>query len=346
MPLLASAISARNATPFKPVDKGRALDHRMRSAINSHRTEKKKLLLRLFDLHCREYGLQVSGIWGLFRQLLVESPAFLLECSVAVDGKHCHPARLRAGYRKGQADHKCREISRFLQQVERLEAADFNRTLCNRVFEAEFDYSKIALYGIGLDVRSPRERSKVKCYFMIEGYRAKAEQIWLIHNTYNHLETVSPDLQTDPFIFALDLYFNGDTGIEVYPRIGGDELTDERSAVVRKEYPRMKAMISQCMMINVSFDGAGKKIIHFYPKHPARFIRGIDNPTLQRAYGLSRLFEYRLSKTNPLVCLYTAVSAYEEDIVSNNEQRMNLYYSLRLPEENGRPAALPPSSTG
>jgi LynF/TruF/PatF family peptide O-prenyltransferase len=282
----------------------------------------------MYDFHKKEFGLEDNKFLRLFEELLSEPPCSVLECSPRVSPKGIHGARLRLGY-QGEDIRKGLDASySFLSGIEACEKVLLNRKILDRIVDNRLDLSRILQLGIGLDYRENITNSKVKCYFMLSEYPEKVNQVLSLHPPVDNIDDY---LIHEEFMFGIDMYFDGRTGVEVYLSLERQDLTD--GALVEKLNLRdpVLAFIEECGALHVSFHGRGERVFHFHPQSPTRFVHWIGNRRLSLLYSNVQILKFLFSRWKIEQGFSLSISLMEDEIMSKNIQSINLYYCSNLP---------------
>jgi LynF/TruF/PatF family peptide O-prenyltransferase len=179
--------------------------------------------------------------------------------------------------------------------------------------------------GVGLDYRERMNDSKVKCYFMIRGYPEKVDQILSIHPPVDHIRDY---LIHDVFMFGIDMYFDGRTGVEIYPFLDRKDLRDLELIDKLRLRKAIDGLIEEYNLLHISFDRGKKRILHVHPIHPTRFIRLLGNRQLSLVYSSVQIITYLLSRSPKPDSFSVNLALAEDEIASRNLQHINLQYAI------------------
>jgi LynF/TruF/PatF family peptide O-prenyltransferase len=307
-----------------------SLYHYHSVALKESEQEKRKArgmrpLLRMYELHKREFGIHNNTFFRLVEQFLSTTPCSLLECSVKIFPKGIHPKRIRFGYGQEDIQEGLHEILQFLERIAAYRNVDLDRALLDKIVDAGLDVSKVVAAGVGLDYRHRSRSSKVKCYFRIRDYPEKVDQILSTHPPVDHIRDY---LIHDLFLFGIDMYFDGRTGVEIYPFFDRKDLRDPELIDKLRLRKVIDGFIKECKLLYISFDRGGKRILHVYPIHPTRFIRSLGNRQLSLVYSNVQIIRYLLSRLHKADPIGITLALVEDEIVSKNMRHMNLHYAI------------------
>lgn len=296
-----------------------------RHKVPSRRDSPMNPLIRMYDYHKKEFRLEDNRFLRLFGKLLSEPPCSILECSTKISSKDIHAGRLRLGYEQKHVRQGWDAVYHFLHKIEELDNVLLNRRVLYRIVDKRFDLSRTVAVGIGLDCRNNSNDSKVKCYFMVKEYPEKVDQVLSLHMP---VEDIGAYLIHDEFMFGIDMYFDGRTDVEIYPFFDPQDFMD--AALMDKLRLRdvVSRLLGECNLLHVSFDSCRKRLLHFHPQSPTKFVRLIANRQLSLLYSSVQILTFllaRSSKTRPL-CVNLCLE--EEEIVSENIQNVGLQYGL------------------
>jgi LynF/TruF/PatF family peptide O-prenyltransferase len=285
-------------------------------------------LMWMYDFHKKEFGLENNKFISLLEELLSEPPCSILECSPKVTPKGIHPARFRLGYQKQDIQQGLVATYRFLDRIEAYENVLLNRKILDRIVDKGLDFSRIITMGIGLDSREKINDSKVKYFFMINEYPEKVKQVLSLHPPVDNIDDY---LVHEELTFGIDMYFDGRTGIEIYLLLKRQDLRD--GALMRKLNLRdpVLGLTEECGGVHVSFHGLGKRVLHFHPQSPTRFVHLIDNRRLSLLYSNVQILKFFFSSWKIKEGLSVVISLMENEIISENIQNINLHYCSNLP---------------
>jgi LynF/TruF/PatF family peptide O-prenyltransferase len=282
-------------------------------------------LLRLYAFHKQVFSIEDNSFFRLFEQLLAEPICTILECSPAISPLVSHTARFRLGYRAPNIRRGLNRIYQFLRKLAAYDQVLLNHGTLNRILDNEFDFSKIIAAGIGLDYRQQISDSKVKCYFMINNYPEKVNQVLAIHPPIDSTE----DYMTyELFLFGINMHFNGRTDLEIYPHILKRDLANPKIVARLGLSDNLLSLMQPCSAMNISFEEDGKRVFHFHPENPTGFVQLLDNRPLSLIYSNVRILKYKLSSWMMDQPLSIIISLKEAEINSKKIQNINLQYAL------------------
>lgn len=281
--------------------------------------------IKVYNFHRTEFGLEDSPIFDLFEKLIVGSPSSAFECAPKITPTEVHASRFRLGYEQRNNREALVAIYRFLQQVAKCDDVSLNREILNTLVDENLDFSRVMKMGIGIDSRKKGGDSKVKYYLMIRGYPEKVDQALTLHQPVKDIRKYPLD---DVFGFGINMYFDGRSDVEIYPLFTPKEM--ENHELVEKLTLRtaLTDFVDEYHSLHISFDGRGRRILHFHPKSPNRFVQLLNNRRLSVLYSNVKILNYLLSKSNEVEPLRVSFSLIEDEILSRSIKNINLQYTL------------------
>jgi LynF/TruF/PatF family peptide O-prenyltransferase len=283
-------------------------------------------LIRVYDLHKKEFGLEENKFLLLFEALLSTPGCSILECSAQISPKSTHGARLRLGYEQQNIQKGLCLLDDFLDKISRCENVLLNRDIFSQIVNNNLDVSRIIALGIGLDYKTNNSDSKVKYYLMVKGYPEKIEQVLSLHPPFDGIRDY---LIHEEFTFGIDMYFDGRTGIEIYPFLDRQDFNNTELIGKFKLRDAVLGLIKECNLLHISFDGDGRRVLHFFnPQSPARFVRLLGNRRLSLAYSSVQILNYLLSRSYEKVPVSVNLCLIEDEIIAKDIQNIGLQYAL------------------
>lgn len=294
----------------------------------------------LCDYHCRAFHIRENTLLHRFRHLLNESPCTVIECAPTVSVRDVHAGRLRAGYDR-HIETGLASVLRFVAATNRREGIRLDRSLLDRAVERWFDRSRTTALGIGIDCRQHPEISKIKCYFRLIDAPDAVGEVLALHRPAIH----PADYRIhDRLIFGIEMYFDGKTAIEIYPLLDYGDLQNGAWMNRLGFSPEAARWIAASTSLIVSFAPDGKRILHFYPRHPTRFVRMTRLRHLANAYSHVQIAEHLTAGWEVPHRFNTIFTMAEDDIGAKGISPVTLQYSLTLLEAIG-PASERPRTT-
>lgn len=283
-------------------------------------------LIRVYDFHKKEFGLEENKFLLLFEKLLSTPPCSILECSAQISPKGTHGARFRLGYEQQNIQKGLCLLDDFLDKISRCENVLLNRDILSQIVNNDLDVSRIIALGIGLDYKTNNSDSKVKCYLMAREYPEKIEQVLSLHLP---LDDIRDYLVHEEFVFGIDMHLDGRTGVEIYPYLDRQDLNNAALMGKFKLRDAVLGLIKECNLLHISFEGDGRRVLHFFnPQSPARFVRLLGNRRLSLAYSSVQILNYILSKSYQLNPVSVNLCLIEDEIIANDIQNIGLQYAL------------------
>lgn len=282
-------------------------------------------LIRMYEFHKREFGLEDNNFLCLFEELLSRPPCSILECSAKISPEGIHAARLRLGYEQRDIREGLDQISYFMGRIAACDKVILDRGILYGIVDEGLDVSRVMATGVGLDHRENGKDSKVKCYFMIREYPEKVDQILSICRPINRIRAY---LIHKVFMFGVDMYFDGRTGVEIYPFLEHEDLRNAALMDRLKFTDAVLCFIEECSTLHISFEDDGRRVLHFHPLSPTRFVRLIGNRQLSLLYSNVQILNFLLSRLSKAEPISVNLALMEDEIISKNIQNMNLQYAL------------------
>jgi LynF/TruF/PatF family peptide O-prenyltransferase len=282
-------------------------------------------LILVYDFHKKGFGLEENIFLRLFEALLATPPCSMLECSVKVSPQGTHAGRFRLGYGQQDIQEGLHTIYDFLREIARCKNVHLNRSMLSQIIKNDLDLSRIIALGIGLDYKTDMNDSKVKCYLLLKEYPAKVNQVILLHPP---LDGIRDYLVHEEFGFGIAMYFDGRTSIEIYPSLDRHDLNN--AALMGKLKLRDVAgiFIKESNLLHISFEGEGRRLLHFNPQHPTRFVHLLDNRQFSLAYSHVQILNYILSRSYKTDPVSVSLCLAEDEIIAKDIQNISLHYGL------------------
>ncbi len=282
-------------------------------------------LILVYDFHKKEYGLEDNTFFQLFEALLSTPPCSILECSVKISPQGIHAGRLRLGYEQQDIQEGLLKIYDFLHEISRCKNVRLNHSMLSQITDNGRDFSGVVAIGLGLDYKTNTNDSKVKCYLIVRECPEKIDQALLLHPP---LDGIRDYLVHEEFPFGIDMYFDGRTSIEIYPFL--DRLDFNNTALMGKLKLRdaVQVFIEGSNLLHISFEGDGRRLLHFNPQRPTRFVRLLNNRRLSLAYSHVQILNYILSQSYQLNPISVALCLVEDEIIAKDIENISLHYAL------------------
>ncbi len=282
-------------------------------------------LIQVYTFHKKGFGLKEHSFLRLFEEVLSTTPCSLLECSVKISCEGTHASRLRFGYEQSDIQSGLHAIYDLLNKIAGCKNVLLNRDILGQIVNNDLDVLRVIAIGVGLDYKADMSDSKVKCYLMVREYPEKVDQVISLHPP---LEGIRDYLVHEEFVFGIDLYFDGRTGVEIYPCLDRRDLDSPTLMAKLKLRDAAQELIKECNLLHISFQGNGGRVFYFHPRSPTRFIRLLDNRRLSLAYSHVQTLNYILSQSYKTAFVSVNLSLIEDEISSKDIQHIGLQYAL------------------
>jgi LynF/TruF/PatF family peptide O-prenyltransferase len=281
-------------------------------------------LLRVYDFHKKEFGLEENKFLRLLEALLSSPPCSILECSVKISSQGTQAGRFRLGYGRKDIRDGLQAIHDFLHKISGCEDVFLNRDIFGQIVNNDLDISKIILLGIGLAYKKHTKDSKVKCYLMIRGYPEIINQVLSLHPPVNGIREY---LTHEEFTFGIDMYFDGRTDIEIYPFFDHQDISNDTLMDKLKLRDVIKGGIEKCRLVDVSFENGGRRVLHCHPQNPTGFVRLMDSRQLSLAYSKVQILNYLLKRSGQKE-VDVVFSLREGEILQGDIKNIKMHYNL------------------
>lgn len=281
-------------------------------------------LILMYDFHKKEFGLENNTFLRLFEELLFTPSCSILECSAQVSPKGTHGARFRLAYGQQDIQEGLSAIYGFLSNIAACKNVHLNRSMLSQIINDDLDVSMVMLLGVGLDYKTNMNDSKVKYYLMVRKYPKKVEQVLSLHPP---LDNIRDYLVHEEFWFGIDMYFDGRTSIEIYPCLDRQDINNAVLMVKLKLRDIPRVFLEKCNQLHVSFEGDERRVLHFTPQNPTKFVRLLNNRQLSLSYSSVQILNYFLNRAYHKKTT-VIFSLKEDEILSENIQNINLQYNL------------------
>jgi LynF/TruF/PatF family peptide O-prenyltransferase len=284
-----------------------------------------RTLLRMYEFHKKEFGIKNNALFRLVEAYVSRPPCSLLECSIKILPNGIHAKRVRFGYEQENIGEGLPAILQFLDRISTYGNVNLSRAVLSRIIDEGFDVSRVMAAGVGLDYRGRTKGSKVKCYFMVKDYPEMVNRVLSLHVP---VAGIGDYPRHDSFMFGIDMYFDGRTGVEIYPFLDRQNLRDSGLIERLGLKKAIESLREECNLLHVSFDRNGNRILHFHPIRTTRFVRLIGNRQLSLVYSSVQIIKYLLSRLPKAVPIGVNLALVEDEIISNNLRNMNLQYAI------------------
>jgi len=281
-------------------------------------------IIRMYNFHKKEFGLEENTFLRLFETVLSTPPCSILECSVKISPQGAHGARFRLGYEQKDIQDGLHAIHDFLHKIAECEDVSLNQDILNQIVNNDLDVSKIITLGVGLDHQKLTKDSKVKCYFLLKECPEKIDQVLSLHPP---LDNIRDYLIHEEFMFGINMYFDGRTSLEIYPLLYNQALNNAALMVKLKLRGVIGEFIEKYNLLHISFEDGGKRILHFNPQSPTQFVRSVGNRQLNLSYSSVQILNYLLNRSYHKEAV-VVFSLREDEILSEDIQNINLQYNL------------------
>jgi LynF/TruF/PatF family peptide O-prenyltransferase len=282
-------------------------------------------LISVYDFHKKEFGLEKNIFLRLFEEVLSTTPCSLLECSVKISREDTHALRLRLGYEQSNIQSGFHAMYGLLNKIAGCENVCLNRDILGQIVSNNLDISRIMALGLGLDCKSNIKNSKVKCYFLLREYPEKVDQVILLHPP---LDDIHDYLIHDEFGFGIVMYFDGRKGVEIYPCFDCHDLNNTELMEKLKLRDVVWKFIEECDLLYISFERDGRRLLHFNPRRPSRFVRLLNNRRLSLTYSHVQTLNYILSRSYKTAFVSVSLCLREDEINARDIQNISLHYGL------------------
>jgi LynF/TruF/PatF family peptide O-prenyltransferase len=282
-------------------------------------------LIRVYDFHKKEFWLEENTFLRLFEALLSTPPCSILECSVKISPQGTHAGRLRFGYEQQDIKEGLHAIYGFLHEIARCKNVRLNYSMLSQIINNGIDLSGVIAIGIGLDYKRNMNDSKVKCYLLLKECPEKVDQALSLHPP---VDGIRDYLAHEEFPLGIDMYFDGRTGIEIYPFLDRQDLNNTALMDKFKFRDVARVFIKESNLLHISFDGDGRRLLHFSPQRPTRFIRLLDNRRLSLAYSHVQILNYILTQSYKTYPVSVSLCLIEDEIIAKDIQHISLHYGL------------------
>jgi LynF/TruF/PatF family peptide O-prenyltransferase len=283
-------------------------------------------LAKIYDFHKKEFEVKGDHLLHRFEHLIRGSIFSVLECSAVVCPEGVHGARFRIGSAGRNIREGFSAIFDFLDDVAKSVGFQLDSKALTQIVNRNFDLSKIFALAVGTDRKRRREDSKVKCYFMIVNDPETVDRVLSHHQDVGSLGAYL--LQQDRFLFAVDLYLDGRVGVETYALIQEPEIRDEKLLCQLNLQEGVLDLLSECEALTISLEEKGRRVLHFHPLDPFRFVRLIDHRPLSLLYTRARIGDVLAERSKDLGPAEISVALLEDEIRSRELQDVRLYYRV------------------
>ncbi|MBD2613212.1 LynF/TruF/PatF family peptide O-prenyltransferase [Nostoc punctiforme FACHB-252] len=177
----------------------------------------------------------------------------------------------------------------FFRQVESRPEVKLNYHHIQQFFGSISDFQGIILMAVAIDARTVITESRLKLYVWLKNAPEKVETAIAL---CGDSPTLRAFLVNDKLQVGFDLFFNGESEIEVYPIISQDELQQFhiRDRIIPLLPPRALPLLQQCAVFQVGFSEANESnILYFdYVHDPNSFVDNLGNEMTKKVHAYYR----------------------------------------------------------
>lgn len=302
----------------------------------------KDALIYTYRFHKQEFGVRDNRYLRCFDAIVEETPCNTLECSPSVSPGGLCASRFRAGYMQYWIQEGLDVMLEFVHAMDRFKPVKLNPSMLELLLGDGFDLSKVDALGMGIDLRPRLLESKIKCYFLLLDCVGTLHRLISFHPPVNGMDRYF--IHND-MVVGIDMYFNGNTGIELYPYFTKEDLKDENLMDSLRLGEAARALLYRCGTANISFDRKGKRIFHFFPMNPTPFIQDIGNRDVNLLYSSVRILNMLLARGKSSQRALASIALYEDEIQAGRIQNVNLYYTVSGERTGYAQSTLPSTET-
>jgi LynF/TruF/PatF family peptide O-prenyltransferase len=287
-----------------------------------------KPLMLIYNYFKQDYSLEGSHLLRLFEDFVSESSGSIMEYAPQISPDSIQATRFRVGYTENDNSSGLSEIARFLEKISVYQDVRLNRAILDQAVNRDFDLSKVGTLGIGIDFREAVHSSKVKFYFTVKDYPEKLEQILAIHPPIDNIKDYPINN-----MFGINMYFDGRTDMEIYPSLMPEDFKDAELMANLGLIDIPHEFLSQCKALFISFKKNEKRVLHFYPLNPTKFLPLLGNQRLTGIYVNALITHFMVNRRRRLEHLRMVISFTEDEMLSKNIQYidLSLYYQFSAP---------------
>jgi LynF/TruF/PatF family peptide O-prenyltransferase len=282
-------------------------------------------LAPIYDFYKKEFGVESDALLDKFEALLNGSTFSVLECSPMISSHGIHGARFRVGSAGRNIPEGFGAIFDFLDGIMASGDLQLDSSAVTEIVDRAFDLSKMFGLAVGIERKEKIGDSKVKCYFMIMNDPKTVDRVLSRHPV---VEGLGEYFVQETFLFAVDLYLDGRAGVEIYARLQEPEIKDKRLLSRLNVQKDILNLIESCAALTISFEDKGRRVFHFHPLDPFRFVRLIDHRPLSVLYGRARIGDVLAQRSKDLRPSEISVALLEDEISSRRLQNIRLYYRV------------------
>jgi LynF/TruF/PatF family peptide O-prenyltransferase len=274
--------------------------------------------------HQQEFEIEDSYVLDLFKSFVetIENTTgnCMLESGCKVDQDQLYAARFTLFFDlKNTA--QLRAVLDFFEQVNARVDIQINRSLIEKFFTVDFDFSKLKEFGIGVDLRRELSNSSLEVSLTIEDYPEKQE-LAIALNGKDLEEDAQMLIVNSHLHIGFDLQFNGKSNIELYPYISKQDWqkVDVQQLLIQVLSPVSLQPLPICNRICVGLSKANStRKIYYYLENLNDFFSYF--PANDFARKVHAYYQQQPVKE-------MAVALLESELQAGTIQRMNLYYNL------------------
>lgn len=278
---------------------------------------KKEEYFEKYLSHKRLFNIVSNDILECFENFLLDSSDFDLECSCRIEGNHYFPARFNLWFRNNlDYPETTKKIFNFFSGISSL-GFHLDILFTKSIINNSINFSKVNHVVAGIDIRDNKVTSRVKIWISAVEYPDLVNKVLSLHGLNNKVAEL---IYSNSLLFGIDLYFNGQSRIKIYPLLSDYFLKNIAIAYKLKSIFSNKIikLIYMSKSLNICFKSDKKsRNLYFSPIDSTEFLKHLNCHSVNKMYNrLSCLPSY----TQPMFAFK------ENELDSNLINFSNLYY--------------------
>lgn len=273
-------------------------------------------------IHEHKRAFQSTSLYPLdiFERFVEKAKGWGLECSCKIGENSLDSIRFNLFYNNPSSEQFSSAID-FFRQVEARDDVSLDHQSIQQFLGNDFDFNKIVQILVGVDLREQFAASRLKLWFVLQNYSEKLEKAIALCEPPEEIRLLVAHLNL--VVVGFDLYLNGCSAIELYPRILQNDLenADLREQLKKIMSPSTLELL-QGWAFGFGYSKANPETILYYPPPaPNKFIASLNNPIANRVHAYYQ--------EQPVKA--TIVAFRESELLTGAVKNLSLYYQMSLP---------------
>lgn len=254
----------------------------MRPILNNNPLylHKKKIQLRTYLNHKRNFSIKNIAFLKIFENLLLQSDPYGLVCSCSIKDTFIYPCRYYLSfYHNLPVNFDI--VLRFFRTISSTESAQLDFSQLNNIFTSSLQWDKVKFLIVGIDFREDTAQSRVKIY---AGMQDHNDLLFHLFNIVGN-EKIPQLIKHPQFMVGIDMFLNGKQDLKLYRKFTSHDLDIEsnRNNLSSIFSDKIIKLIDSSFDLNVSCQKNSQHIgLNFQPKDLNAMVNEINNAALSK----------------------------------------------------------------